>query len=757
MMKNISFFALSILLSVSVLRAQDGIGYWNCHTPCGTIKKVDVTPKKVFAATQYDIFSYNPDDNAIERFTKVSGMSDFEIGTLKYNAATDMLFVGYVSGNIDIIDSDGTIFNIPDIKEKNILGSKRINEVFFSGEKAYVCCSFGIVVVNLSRMEVSDTYFLGDDDSYLNINDLTVDNNKIYVATNAGVFYADANCTQLADFNQWHRDTLINNPYGNFSQIEVFEGKILANFSLDVEGCDTIYAFNGSDWKYFARNHHHIHNELRACTDKLVVSDNDAVRIFDKDGNLVKHCAGKGFNVNSAVYDASRSCYWFGDSSNGLFRGTADFDDFDMIYISSPYTNDAFALASSGEELWIAAGGYLGTWEKLYNHAGAFHLHDDEWHNLNNLDVFDSITDVVCVAVDPSDSRRVYLGSFSHGIIELYDEKVVNVYERHNSTLTPVTGWDAYVFVSGLAFDKKHNLWAVNCEVEKLLSMKSDKGVWTSYNVGPGAGFTGKLVIDRNDYKWIHMRDGSFIVFDGTKYKKVSTSEGHGGLPGTGNCCAVDGRGTVWIGTSDGMAEFTNSSKIFGNNAYNASRILVPRNDGSGQADYLLSGVNIKCLAIDGADNLWCGTNNGVFCISNDGLTEHHHFTTENSPIFSNNVSDIAVTADGTVYFATDKGVISYRGRASEGKNSNSNVFVYPNPVKHDYNGPVGIKNLVKNSLVKITTVNGDFVTHLRSEGGQAVWDCTTIDGKRVDAGVYLIFICDEKGNSSYATKILVL
>lgn len=756
-MRGVKFIFLSILLSVSVLRAQDGIGYWNIHTPCRTVTKVDLTPKKVFAATRYDVFSYNPDDNAIERFTKVSGMSDFEIGTLRYNAATDMVFVGYINGNIDIIDGDGTIFNIPDIKEKNILGSKRINEVFFSNEKAYVCCGFGVVVVNLSRMEVSDTYFLGDDSSYLNINDLTIADGKIFVATDEGVFYADAACQQLADFSQWRRDMLINNPFGRFSQIEFFDGKVLANFSLDVNGFDTIYAFSDSAWNYFAKDYHHIHNELSACKDKLVVSDDDAVRVFDKDGNLVKHCAGKGFNVNSAVYDASRACYWFGDSYGGLFRSTADFGDFDKIFISSPYTNDAFALASSGEELWVAAGGYLGTWAKLGNHAGAFHLRDDEWHNLNNLDAFDTITDVVCVAVDPSDSRRVYLGSFSHGVVELYDEKVVNVYERDNSTLTPVIGWDEFVFVSGLAFDKKHNLWAVNCEAEKLLSMKSDKGVWKSYNVGSGAGFTGRLVIDKNDYKWIQMRDGSFIVFDGTAHKNVRTTDGQGGLPGTGNCCAVDSRGTVWIGTSDGMAEFTNSSKIFGNNAYNATRILVPRNDGSGQADYLLSGVNVKCLAIDGADNLWCGTNNGVLCISNDGLTEHHHFTTENSPIFSNNINDIAVTADGTVYFATDKGVISYRGRASEGKNSNSDVFAYPNPVKHDYNGLVGIKNLAKNSLVKITTVNGDFVTHLRSEGGQAVWDCTTLDGKRVDAGVYLIFVSDEKGGSSYAAKILVL
>ena len=148
---------------------------------------------------------------------------------------------------------------------------------------------------------------------------------------------------------------------------------------------------------------------------------------------------------------------------------------------------------------------------------------------------------------------------------------------------------------------------------------------------------------------------------------------------------------------------------------------------------------------------------NGAFYISNNGLTEYHHFTQDNSPLLSNTINDIAINKHGDVFFGTDKGIISLRGRATESKKKNSDVFVYPNPVRQGYSGLVGIKNLVFNSLVKITTVNGSFVTHLRSEGGQAIWDCTTIDGEKVAPGVYLIFVSDETGKETFATKILIM
>ena len=322
-----------------------------------------------------------------------------------------------------------------------------------------------------------------------------------------------------------------------------------------------------------------------------------------------------------------------------------------------------------------------------------------------------------------------------------------------------------HIYITGLDFDSKNNLWIANSGTDRRLSVKTNDNNWYSFNIG--SSDISKLVVDENDYKWILNRDGNFIVYNDNKtpsnsaddrYKMITTVAGQGGLPAAANCMAMDKNGTMWIGTNDGLALFYSTSKIFQQGVnYDASRILVPRNDGTGQADYLLSGESVLSIAIDDANNLWVGTKNGVFYISNNGLTEYHHFTEDNSPLLSNTVQGIAIDADGNVFFATDKGIISYKGVATEGKKTNSDVIVYPNPVRQNYSGLVGIKNLVPNSLVKITTVDGSFVTHLYSEGGQAVWDCTTIEGDKVAPGVYLIFISDKTGYETFATKILIL
>ena len=114
------------------------------------------------------------------------------------------------------------------------------------------------------------------------------------------------------------------------------------------------------------------------------------------------------------------------------------------------------------------------------------------------------------------------------------------------------------------------------------------------------------------------------------------------------------------------------------------------------------------------------------------------------------------IDKSGEVFFGTSNGVISYRGESATPEPEVSDVVAYPNPVRPGFNGFVGIKGLVANSLVRITTVDGAFVTQLMSEGGQAVWDCTTINGEKVTPGVYLIFVSTKDGKNKFATKILI-
>ncbi|MBO2523712.1 MAG: hypothetical protein CW336_07675, partial [Bacteroidetes bacterium] len=112
----------------------------------------------VFAATPYDIYYYNTNDNSINHLSKVNGLSDIGISVIRYSESAGVMFVGYTNTNIDIIDNQGDVINIPDVYNKYILGDKTINNVFFNNHLAYVCCGFGIVVIDLNRYEVKDTY-----------------------------------------------------------------------------------------------------------------------------------------------------------------------------------------------------------------------------------------------------------------------------------------------------------------------------------------------------------------------------------------------------------------------------------------------------------------------------------------------------------------------------------------------------------------------------------------------------------------------
>lgn len=764
MRKNfIPLFCL-IFFNIITVFGQVPIGHWTTHAPGAKVINVEKVHEKIFAATSYEILYYNTGDNSINKLTKVNGLSDFGVSVMRYNPATDQILVGYSNANIDIIDKDDNVTNINDIKIKDILADKIINDVYFIDELAYVCCGFGIVVIDMLRMEVKDTYVIGRNGAYLNVNDITVYDGKFYAATSNGIYYADYDNENLADYSQWRRDINMIHHSVNYSEIETFNNKLLANYSENNYNSDTLFVFDGEKWDYFEKSSHSIKRDIKAQDDRLILVEHYSVKVINRNHNTILNAYTK-LEPFAAIYDKANDVYWIGDRYNSLIKMYPDLTREDILF-NGPSNSTNFEIKARGNQLWVAAGGYTSTWAKRWMNDGIYYYTDYEWTNLNRRthEAFDTINDLVTVAIDPLDESKVYVGSYHKGLLEFEDFNLKNIYDNTNSSLDFLTGYD-YIYVTGLDFDSKNNLWVANHGADKRLSVKTTKGDWFSYNIG--SNDISHLAVDGNDYKWVLTRNGTFVVFNENKtisdmsddrYKIVGKTAGQGGLHSEANCMALDKNGTMWIGTNDGLALFYSTSKIFQQGAnYDASRILVPRNDGSGQADYLLSGESVLSICVDEANNLWVGTRNGVFYISNNGLTEYHHFTQENSPLLSNTVQGIAIDEEGNVFFATDKGIISYKGIATESKKTNSDIVVYPNPVRQGYTGLVGIKNLIDNTLVKITTVDGSFVTHLYSEGGQAVWDCTTINGDKVAPGVYLIFVSDRSGKETFATKILIM
>jgi hypothetical protein len=223
---------------------------------------------------------------------------------------------------------------------------------------------------------------------------------------------------------------------------------------------------------------------------------------------------------------------------------------------------------------------------------------------------------------------------------------------------------------------------------------------------------------------------------------------------------AEDMDGQIWCGTNEGLFVITNPLEWFSSD-FRFHQIKINRDDGSGFADYLLSGVDITCIAVDPANRKWIGTaTDGVYLVSPDGQETICHFMEEDSPLLSNRINSIAVhPRTGLVMFGTDLGLCSYDGQVTESEEvlEKGNVIAFPNPVHPNTDAMVTIKGLTDGAEVKILSSSGRAVWATKSVGGSVRWNCCNMYGERVASGVYHVVSNTEDASTTVVTRIVVL
>jgi hypothetical protein len=779
---NRIYIAITVLFSILIVGnrlAQSqptALGEWKTHLPYNEVIDVAVADDKVYAATPYSMFTYSFIDNRIELFDKIKGLSDVGINKIGYNSLLNSLLVAYSNANLDLIYPDGSVRNISDIKDKDILGNKTINNITFKDEFAYLSCGFGIVVLDMQREEVKDTYYIGPNGNAINVLDLTYNETFFYAATESGVYYADVNSIALADYNSWYKDETLIYPDLKYNLIENFNGKIYTNYynEGEIRG-DTLFVKNGSTWNYFDEGNNSRHYQLNVKYNELIIVNQNLISIVGESGEvdkLIYKVNDKSFQPLACDKD-NNDFYWIGSKTQGLIKNWDTWNG-EFIRPNGPSTKNVYALDAEGNNVWVAPGGRQADWAKLYMRDGVFSYTDDLWNSLNrfNTAAFDSITDMVSVKVDPQNVNIAYIGTWQEGIMKFVNNELSAIYNEFNSSLQPWVANPKLVNISGLDFDDQHNLWIANTGAPDILSVMKNDGSWRSFNLGGSlSGIDiANLMVDNSNQKWIMKRtDGMVIVFtdNGTidnpsddRVKVLSSATGNGNIPGSKvYSFATDMDGEVWVGTDEGVAVFYSPENIFVQGAnFDAQQILVPRNDGSGLADILLESETVTAICVNGANQKWMGTSRaGVFLLSEDGTEEIHHFTTENSPLLSDNITGITIKANGEVFIGTANGIISFRGNATPPGPTSDGVYAFPNPVREDYTGPIAITGLENSSNVKITDTYGNVVFATRSEGGTAIWDGYNFNGTQAATGIYLVFIANEDGSEKLATKILVV
>jgi len=765
------YFYLLLFCSSFVANAQlTTIGSWRDHLPYHNAIFVAEVENKIYCITESGLFYFNKEDQTINRMSKVNGLSDTEVVKVAYQPPSKALLIAYKNCNIDLI-KNGQIINISDIKQKPILGEKTINNIFFIDKIAYLSSPFGLVVLDVENEEILDTYKIGEGGNFVKINDITFDGDSIFVATSDGVYSANINDANLSDFHNWRKHSAFEiglNANSNFENIAYFDENIYATTG-DSANNDVVIIYENNSWRIYSAASKKIEH-LHLSYNSLFVVLEDQVNIIKND-STTEIIPQNISNPKHAIYDKDGNI-WIADFDKDLLEYNAP-NFVQQIDPNGPRKANVFKLFAGQNDLWVAPGGYYASRENIWNWDGVFFFENNyNWDYKSSAEI-GGVYDVVSVVVNTKNSSEVYLSSWNGGIIKLDNKNFVENYNYQNTngaldtvSIANVNGW---IRISDLCFDDSQSLWAINSLAQNPLVVKTKAGSWYSFRIngidGPSTYFK-DLIVDDFGQKWGVIKNAGLFVYDdkGTfentnddETQLINTNAGMGNLPSLEVfSLAVDLEGEIWVGTDKGITVFYSPELVFSGQNFDAQQILIQQGE---YGQYLLDTETINCITVDGANRKWVGTNgSGVFLLSPDGTNEIHHFTSENSPLFSDNIIDIAINEiSGEVFIGTEKGIISYRSDATKGSNSHNNVMVFPNPVKENYNGKIAIRGLVDNANVKITDINGNLVFESYANGGQAIWDGQNQSGERASTGVYLVFSTNIDGEESMVSKILLI
>ncbi len=756
-------FRLSLIFNLLLITAtaysQRPIGTWKQYMSYQNASIVAETRNKVFAVYDGSLMAYTPEDHSIKTYSKADGLSDTGISLMAYSQEAEALVIIYGNNsNIDILSNNG-FKNISSLKNNSSLQDKTINNVEIDGSLAYLSTAFGVVVLDLKKREIKDTYKL--DFNTFSVCRLV---GYIYANTSTGI-YRGPESLILNDKRNWEKYIIRTAEEDkSIRKLQVYQDRI-------------VYYFVGSDMGVYYKdsngdNHlveQGLYNQITTIREQLVLVSPYYISFFS------------GFNSHTAISGGSQgisslndaTTYWLAKGSEGLtgIKKELNSNDFTIttsgIKIDSPKRNLAYQLSYSQNKLLVVGGaGDLNT-NRNYTPGTLMVYENDSWFNFDETEISKQsgidCLDFVSSIIDPRDPNHYFVGSWGEGLYEFKDNQLVQLYTIGNSSLEGAGNSKNLVRINGLAYDKDYNLFMTNSMVKDGLDSYSAGKEWVNYYYESLSSVENlrQILIDRRNRKWICIpRESSdagiFVLDENNKanFSRSFTDQNGYNINATGYyCLAEDLNGIIWVGTDNGPITITPQQVAAGT----CSRIIGGE---TGNQYRLLEGAKIMSIAVDGANRKWIGTEgDGVFCVDMRGEDlQVENFTTENSLLISDNVTSIAINElTGEVFIGTDAGLVSYMSDAISGKSDYSDVYAYPNPVRPAIHDQVVITGLMANSTVKITDLNGNLITQGASNGGSFVWNCTKRNGQKVTSGIYLVLASTPEGDKGVVTKIMVI
>lgn len=761
MKKSLLYFVL--LIATQMGFAQSNL-LWRGYFSYNEIKDLSESSMAIFAASENALFSKNTITSQLKTTNTIDGLSGQTISSLYYSTKFNKTLIGYENGLMIVInEADGSMLNVVDIINKQLPSNiKKINHFMEFDGIVYVSCDFGIVQYNLATMQFGDTYFIGDNGAEISVTQTAVYNGYIYASTNNGIRRATISSKNLIDYNQWE---LIAG--GSWASIETFDTELMA---INTSGYIHKYNPNSNSFiGYLALSQPA--SDMRATGNYLIITTSSSVYVYNKQMALVRQInsnqipeSNPSFTCATIIGDA----IFIGTKENGLITtALSTASAFENLTPIGPSKNNIFALQATSNAIWAVYGDYDISYNPYpLDSYGISKYSATGWLNIPYEKVLGAKS-ISRITVNPNNENEVFASSFFSGLLKIENDVPTFLYNQSNSGLESLSFVGPNyidVRINGAAFDKSGNLWVTNSRIKNGLKELKSNGQWQSFSTNNILDSSednsfGRMAIDKNGTKWLTTNRDGVIGFNESNntFKKITTGTDTGNLPiADARVVAVDNRNQLWIGTTKGLRILPNVGSFQTEDKLTTNSIIILENN---LAQELLYEQFITDIVVDGSNNKWIGTaDSGVFLVSPNGQETKYHFTINNSPLPSNIINDIDINSTtGEVFIATAKGLISFKGTATASSGDLNNVYVYPNPVRPEYDGTVKINGLLNKANIKITDIEGNLVYETTSEGGTIEWDTTAFGKYKVASGVYMIFISAQDGVETKVKKIMII
>ena len=579
--------ALLLILTLTIATAANAaIGDWKIYMSYSEPQQIERVGEQLFVRASNSLYLYNKADQSIQTFDKTTGLNDVTITNIGWNTTAKRLVIVYDNSNIDLIDLQGNVTNISDLYNKTMTDDKTVNSLTMSGPYAYLATNFGGVKLDVSRLEISESYILG-----LQVSKIGVDNTHIYALTSQNKAYKATLTSNLIDKSNWTQTT--SYPQNIFAtDTSAYDENINLVKTLKPGGPkynyfgflkirdNKLYTCNGQGWdakKPASIQIFDINNDVwttynnEGIADKLGVKYQDIMTI-DVDPKDTRHVVAGAQSGLFEFYDGALTKHW--NNSNSPI-----YSHFNVRPGHLNYQVITSVLYDNYGNLWVAnTGSTKGTLLKLTN--------GNTWSIPTNT-----------VSAERADFLKI-MGFDRNGYLWMYNNAWETAaayrYDTQNETITEYSKFTnedgiTYTNIEGcraLAEDKEGNIWVGISQGLFVLTQE--------YQNDPDKGFY-QIKVPRND---------------GTNYADYLLS----GIDIT--AIAIDNANRKWIGTNGNGIYLISSDNMVEEHHFTTSN------------SPLLSD-KIQSIAIDNTTGI-------VYIGTEKGLCSYHSEATQTNEVMDN-------------------------------------------------------------------------------------------------------------------------